>query len=322
VHIPDGFINLGTSAAAGVISATTVGVSLKKASAEHERIIPMAGLSAAFIFALQMLNFPVGAGVSGHLLGGALAAVLVGPWVGTLVLSVVLIVQSLLMADGGLSALGLNILNMGIVAVWVGWLLFRGLTKALPKTTGWAIVSSMVAAFVSVVAASIAFTIEYAIGGQGGASLSTVFTGMVGVHALIGIGEAIITGVVVGAVLAVRPDLVAGIAGVELAPTRTAPSARAVWAFVVGGLVVALALVFFVAPLADPDPDGLNFVAIDTGFDHTEQPSAIDTPLAGYGVAGIEDERVGTITAGVIGTVVVFAIGLGVVALVRRRRTA
>ena len=216
MHIPDGFIDAPTSAAAGAVAAGGLTVCLRR-SAEvlEEKQAPMAGLVAAFIFAVQMLNFPVAAGTSGHLLGGALAAVLVGPWAGALCVSVVLLVQGLLFADGGLSALGLNIVNMALVTAWGGYAIFLLLRRFLPATKTSVTVSAGVAAGISVVLASLAFVVEYAFGGNGGAPVGTVFAAMVGVHTLIGIGEGIITALTVGVVLGVRPDLVYGAADLQ-----------------------------------------------------------------------------------------------------------
>jgi cobalt/nickel transport system permease protein len=216
VHIPDGFINAPTSLAAGVAAAGGVGVSLRRAAETlQERQAPLAGLVAAYIFAVQMLNFPVAAGTSGHLLGGALAAVLVGPWAGSLCVAVVLLVQALLFADGGLSALGLNVVNMALVTAWGGYAIFLLLRRALTATRTSVTVSAGVAAGISVVLSSVAFVIEYAIGGTGGAPVGTVLAAMVGVHTLIGIGEGIITALTVGVVLGVRPDLVHGAADLQ-----------------------------------------------------------------------------------------------------------
>jgi cobalt/nickel transport system permease protein len=216
VHIPDGFINAPTSLAAGAAAAGGVGVSLRRAARTlQDRQAPLAGLVAAYIFAVQMLNFPVAAGTSGHLLGGLLAAVLVGPWAGALCVAVVLIVQALLFADGGLIALGLNVVNMALVTAWGGYAVFLLLRRALPATKASVTAAAGVAAGVSVVLASLAFVVEYAIGGSGGAPVGTVFGAMVGVHTLIGIGEGIITALTVAAVLAVRPDLVYGAADVR-----------------------------------------------------------------------------------------------------------
>jgi cobalamin biosynthesis protein CbiM len=210
VHIPDGFINAGVSAAAGGVAVAGVGYSLKKAKETlEEKAAPMAGLVAAFIFAVQMLNFPVAAGTSGHLLGGALAAILVGPWAGAICVAVVLMVQALF-ADGGLTALGLNIVNMSLITAFAGYAVFMFLRRALPKTRGGVVAASGIAAMISVVLASLGFTLEYALGGTGTASVGTVAAAMVGVHFLIGIGEGFITAVTVGVVLNVRPDLVYG----------------------------------------------------------------------------------------------------------------
>ena len=216
MHIPDGFINGGTSAAAGVVAVAGLSVCVSKAAKTmDDKQVPMAGLSSAFIFAVQMLNFPVAAGTSGHLLGGALAAVLVGPWAGALCVAVVLLVQGLLFADGGLSALGLNIINMALVTAWGGYAVFLLLRRAMPAIKTSVTVSAGIAAGISVVLASLAFVVEYAVGGAGGASVGTVFAAMVGVHTLIGIGEGIITALTVGVVLGVRPDLVYGAADLQ-----------------------------------------------------------------------------------------------------------
>ena len=213
MHIPDGFINAGTSLAAGGVAAGGLGVAVKKASAYlDDKQVPLAGLVAAFVFAVQMLNFPVAAGTSGHLLGGVLAAVLVGPWAGTICVTVVLLVQALF-ADGGLTALGLNIVNMALVTSLGGYALFTGLRRMLPATRGSIVVASGVAAGTSVVASALAFTLEYALGGNGSASATTVGAAMISVHSLIGIGEGVITAATVGAVLNVRPELVYGALG-------------------------------------------------------------------------------------------------------------
>src|SRR4029079_7358546 len=137
MHVPDGFLDAPTSIATGVVAAAGVAIALRGARRElDDRTAPMAGLVATFVFAGQMLNFPVGAGTSGHLIGGALAAVLVGPWTAVLCLTVVLLVQALFMADGGITALGTNITLMGLVGVGVGWLVFAGVRAVLPKRLG------------------------------------------------------------------------------------------------------------------------------------------------------------------------------------------
>jgi cobalt/nickel transport system permease protein len=211
MHIPDGFIDLPTSATVGALAAAGIALSLSGARKSlDEKSAPLAGLTATFIFAVQMLNFPVAAGTSGHLLGGALAAVLVGPYAATLALSVVLLMQAFLFADGGLSALGLNIFNMSLLGVWVGYGTFLLCRKVLKKTKASVVLAAAFAAFLSVPAAAIGFVIQYAIGGNATYSVTTVLAGMVSTHILIGIGEAVITGMAISAVLASRPDLVYG----------------------------------------------------------------------------------------------------------------
>jgi cobalt/nickel transport system permease protein len=220
VHVPDGFLAPATSAATAAVAAAGAAVALRGARRElDERTAPMAGLTAAFVFAVQMLNFPVAAGTSGHLLGGALAAILVGPYTGALCVSVVLLVQALAFADGGLSALGINIILMAFVTVIVAWAVFTALTRVLPRSKGSVVASSFVAALLSVPAAAMGFVALYAVGGVTDVPLGEVAAAMVGVHVLIGIGEALITAATVGSVLAVRPDLVYGARGLLPSPT-------------------------------------------------------------------------------------------------------
>jgi cobalt/nickel transport system permease protein len=222
MHIPDGFIDGTTSAGAAVVAAGGLGASVRRAGEVlDERRVPLAGLVAAFVFAVQMLNFPVASGTSGHLLGGALAAILVGPAVGAVCVSVVLAVQALLFADGGLSALGLNVINMALVTAFGGYAVFVLARRLLPRAPSSVAVASGVAAAISVLLSALAFTVEYALGGTGTASVTTVAGAMMGVHALIGIGEGVITGLVVGAVLSTRPDLVWGARELAFAPTPT-----------------------------------------------------------------------------------------------------
>ena len=214
MHIPDGFIDIPTSAAFAALAAVGVGASLKGAARSlDEKTAPLAGLTATFIFAVQMINFPVAAGTSGHLFGGVLAAVLVGPYVATLALTVVLLMQALLFADGGLTAAGLNIFNLSLVGVWVGYGVFLLVKKALPKNKSSISTAAAVAAFISVPAAVLGFVLQYAIGANSTFSVAAVLTGMMSAHIVIGAGEALITALSVTAVLASRPDLVYGYRG-------------------------------------------------------------------------------------------------------------
>ncbi|MER6343457.1 energy-coupling factor ABC transporter permease [Streptomyces sp. NPDC001595] len=336
MHVPDGFINAPTSVATGVVAAAAVAVSLRGARRElDERTAPLAGLVAAFVFAVQMLNFPVAAGTSGHLLGGALAAILVGPYTGVLCISVVLLMQGILFADGGLTALGVNITDMAVVTVIVAYAVFRGLVKVLPRTRRSVTAASFVASLLSVPAAALAFTFLYWIGGTTDVSIGKVATAMVGVHVLIGIGEAAITALTVGAVIAVRPDLVYGardlrrplklrIGGelVDAPAPEVAVAARAshrkLW---LGGLAASLVLAGFVSFYASADPDGLEKVAADQGIDKKAEDHAnADSPLADYGVKDVDNARLSGGLAGVIGVGLTVVAGTGVFWAVRRRR--
>jgi cobalt/nickel transport system permease protein len=212
VHIPDGFINAGVSAVAGVGAAGGFAYSVRQVRRYMtERLVPLAALVAAFVFAAQMVNFPVLPGMSGHLIGGVLAAVLVGPSAAFLVVSIVLIVQAFLFADGGLSALGLNIINLAGVAAVGGYFIYLTIVRITRKSHRAVAISAGVAAFLSVPLAALAFAVEFAIGGTASSvSLSSVLWAMLTTHALIGIGEGIITFFVVLAVVEARPDLVYG----------------------------------------------------------------------------------------------------------------
>jgi cobalt/nickel transport system permease protein len=218
MHIPDGFIDGPTSAAAGVVAAGGLAVAARRCRDQlGERQVPLAAVTAAFVFAGQMLNFPVASGTSGHLLGGVLAAVLVGPWAGAVSISVVLVVQALLFADGGLSALGLNVVNMALVGCVGGYVVFRAVRAVLPGSRWGVDAAAGVAAFVSVPLAAAAFVVQYAVGGAAALDLGDVLAAMVGTHLLIGVGEGLITATAVGAVLAARPDLVHGALGTPAA---------------------------------------------------------------------------------------------------------
>jgi cobalt/nickel transport system permease protein len=218
MHVPDGFLDAPTSIGTAVVATVGVAAALRGARRDlDDRTTPIAGLVAVFIFAGQMINFPVGAGTSGHLLGGTLAAVLAGPWLATLALTVVLMIQAFLFADGGITALGSNILLMGLVGVWVGWFVFRGALALLPRRVASVPIASAIGAYVSVVAAAAAFVGLFAIGGQAPVPLGSVLAAMLSWHAVIGIGEALITSLVVGSVVATRADLVAGARGLRAA---------------------------------------------------------------------------------------------------------
>ncbi|MCR2811561.1 energy-coupling factor ABC transporter permease [Microbacterium sp. zg.Y1084] len=227
MHVPDGFLDIPTSVATGAVAVAAVAIALPRARKEavDDRKAPMVGIVATLIFAVQMINFPVGAGTSGHLMGGALAAVLVGPATGVLCLTVVLIVQAFLFADGGLTALGTNITLIGVVTVVVGWWVFRGVVVLAPRRT-WAVpFGASLGAFISVPVAAGVFAALFTIGGTVAVPAGTVFAAMVGWHAVIGVGEAVITALVVSAVVATRPDLVYGMRFVRVPAARASEGA-------------------------------------------------------------------------------------------------
>jgi cobalt/nickel transport system permease protein len=216
MHMSDGLLNAPTSILFLVVAVLGVSIALMKAKVDlDDRTAPMAGLVAAFVFATQMLNFPVLPGVSGHLLGGALAAILVGPWVGALCVTIVLVLQALLFADGGVTALGANITNMALIGTAVGFAVAVALRPLTKRGKAGIAAVALISAFVNTVVASSGFVLEYAIGGQGAVSLGTVATAIIGVHCLIGLGEGIITALTVTAVAAVRPDLVHLLRGIK-----------------------------------------------------------------------------------------------------------
>lgn len=209
MHMSDGLINAPTSLLFGGVAV--IGVAIAAAGARRDlddRTAPMAGLVAAFVFATQMLNFPVLPGVSGHLLGGALAAILVGPWAGALCITIVLVLQSLVFADGGLTALGANITNMALIGTAAGFLIAVALRPLVTRGRIGLVAVAFVAAFANTVIASLGFVLEFALGGDAAFSLAGVAGTVVGVHCLIGVGEGVITALTVGAVASVRPDLV------------------------------------------------------------------------------------------------------------------
>lgn len=214
MHMSDGIVNAPTSVLFGVVAAAGLALCARRARRElDERTVPLAGLVAAFIFAVQMVNFPILPGVSGHLLGGALAAILVGPYTGALCIAIVLVVQSLLFADGGVSALGANITNIALISVAAGYATAIALAVALRRsgsrmTTRTLGIVGFVAALVGTVCAAMGFVAEYAIGGALQSSLGSVAAYMFGTHVLIGIGEGVITALTVMAVARTRPDLV------------------------------------------------------------------------------------------------------------------
>lgn len=322
MHAPDGFLNAGTAVATGALSTGTIGAALRHGRRTlGDRQIPLAGIAAAFIFAAQMVNFPVAAGTTGHLLGGALAAVLLGPHLGAVVVTIVVVVQALVFADGGLTALGYNTLNMAIVPAYGGYAAFRLFGRLLPRTGGGVVAATGLAGLTSVVLSAMAFSIEWLFGATAPVSFAEVFGAMVGIHLLIGVGEGVISGLAVGAVIAARPDLVHGAAGLdraELTQDRRVPLRT----FVAAGVLTALFIGAIVSQFAVDDPDGLERVAAETGFATSAEDHVLgDSVFADYATEGLDNEALSLAVAGIAGTLIVLAVGSGLVFAVRDRRT-
>jgi cobalt/nickel transport system permease protein len=320
MHAPDGFLSVGVAVVTGIISVVVIGFSLRQSREQlKDKAIPLAGITAAFIFAAQMFNFPVAAGTTGHLLGGALAAILLGPSVGAIVVTIVVVVQALVFADGGITALGYNVLNMAIIPAYGGYAVFRNFRRWLPQSSGGVIGSTGIAAWASVVMASIAFSIEWLFGATAPVSFDDVFAAMVGVHALIGVGEGVISALAVGAVLASRPDLVYGATDLERA--QLAESKVGMRTFVGAGVLVALVFAAVVSQFAADDPDGLERVAEDAGFiDSGQDHSLADFVFADYATAGIDNETLSLAIAGIVGTIVSLLVAYGLFIGLRESR--
>ena len=312
LHIPDGFLSPGVYIICWAIAVIAVGLALQRTGKElGERQIPLMGVMAAFIFAAQMLNFPVAGGTSGHLIGGALAAILLGPWAAILVMTSVVGLQALLFQDGGLLVLGANILNMGVISSIVGYATFTAVRRVVSDERLGTLVGGFAGAWLSVVLSAAATALQLAFSGT--SAFDVAMPAMVGVHVLIGIGEGLITAGALAFILTTRRDL--------LMATATGTSIGRTWW--IAGLVIALALTLL-SPLASSSPDGLERVAEDKGFiDAAEDPPF--QIVADYLFPGIENEATATILAGIVGTVLVCGIGYAVAYLIaswRRSRRA
>ena len=291
LHIPDGFLNLVVSLICWAITAITLSVAISRTNKSlGEKQVPLMGIMAAFIFAAQMINFPVAGGTSGHLLGGALAAIVLGPWAGMLVMTAVIAVQALLLQDGGLLVMGANILNMGLLTAAIGYGLYR---SVLWRSRGTKLVVAGVAAWLSVMAGALATALQLWLSGT--SNLQTVVIAMLGVHTLIGIGEALITVAALAFILRTRPDLLG----------EQSVSAQGGRGWVFAGIVISM-IVVLLSPLASTNPDGLTRVAQDLGFIDSAQSRS--GPLAGYSVPFFADASASKIAAGIIGALVVLTL--------------
>lgn len=292
MHIPDGFVDVKTALGAGVLAVAGLGLAMRQVQRElPPRKMPLLGVASAFIFAAQMLNFPVAGGTSGHLIGAVLAAVLLGPAAAVVAMTAVLVVQTFLFQDGGVSALGANVFNMGVLAPVMGYGVYRLVRPAIGT-----LAAAAFAGWCSTVAAAASCAGQLALSGT--VAWGVVLPAMVGIHMLIGIGEAVITALVLVSVMKARPELLSG-------------ADTPVGAVMPVGLVVALGLALFVAPFASPLPDGLEKVAEHLGFAaRAAETPLLPAPIPDYEVPGIGSPAVATALAGLVGTVVVFGLCL------------
>ena len=294
MHVPDGFMNVTMSAATGVISFGTLWAYIRSAKdLIADKFIALTGMMSALIFVLQMINFPIAAGTSGHLLGGALAVIVLGPRLGLICLSVVVIIQSLLFADGGLSALGVNVLNMAIVTSATSWFIVKYWIKFIGKNKTSIVSVSVLAGILSVVFSSIAFTIQYAIGGTISIPVGTVLLAMVTTHFIIGLGEGIITALIITLLIRVRPDLI-------YAYERSDENTTKVSFY--GLFIILILLLSLITPFASSSPDGLESVAEEFGFTQTD---GIVLLLDDYGISAVNNDFVSTVLSALLGVTVV-----------------
>lgn len=307
LHIPDGFLSLLVSILSWLVAITFLGIAVRRTQTTlKERQVPLMGIMAAFIFAAQMINFPVAGGTSGHLLGGALAAITLGPWAGMLVMTSVIGVQALLFQDGGLLALGANILNMGIITTLIGYGLYRIVVN---RQLAARVTISGLAAWLSVMGAALLTSTQLWLSATSPAAV--VFPAMLGVHALIGVGEALITAAAIAFVTQVRPDLIAS----QALEAHRGP------AWVLVGVTISLAVVLL-SPFASANPDGLERMAENLGFLTLGQQSPYQI-IPDYTFPALGESGLSTILAGLVGLFIVsiaaYLIGRG---LRRPRRQA
>ena len=312
MHIPDGFLDAKTVLATTGLSAVGVAYALRRVRVElPPRRVPLLGLSAAFLFAAQMVNFPVAGGTSGHLVGAALVAALLGPSAAVVVLATVLIVQCFLFADGGILSLGANVFNMGLVATLSGFAVYRTGQRLVPGIRG-RVAAMAFAGWCSAVLASISCAGQLAWSGT--VAWSVALPAMAGVHMLIGVGEGLISALVLLAVCRTRPDL--------LGPVPEMQAAGRARSFVVLGLLASLGVALFVAPFACSWPDGLEAVAGKLGFGTRALAPTANAPLQNYRIPGLSSVGFATAAAGAIGTLVAFCLAVALSRIVVRENNS
>lgn len=306
LHIPDGFLSIVTSIVFWILTLIFVGIAVNRSKESlKDRQIPLMGVMAAFIFAAQMINFPVAGGTSGHLLGGALAAVILGPWSAILVMTSVVALQGLLFQDGGLLVMGANIFNMGILTAMIGYGLYAAVAKGQRKGVQSGVIGA--AAWISVIAAALVTSIQVWISGTSPARV--VFPAMLSVHALIGVGEALITVAAYSFIRQVRPDIIDSKAAARGSNTG----------WIVAGGFISLAVVL-ISPFASADPDGLERVAEDIGFLNLAQDSPYNI-FADYVIPAFGEGGFSTIAAGVVGILAVGGIAFLIGRIIQKSKT-
>ena len=299
MHIPDGFLSVMVSIVFWIISVIEIGIALRQTSQTlGERQVPLMGVLAAAIFAGQMLNFSVTGGTSGHLLGAAIAVIILGPWPAVLVMTSVVSVQALLFQDGGILALGANIFNMAIIGPFVAYAVYTLLMNLFKKQTWGLFVAGFVAAWSSIFIASLSCALQLALSGTSPANISVPAMGAI--HALIGIGEGLITTGALAFLFATRKDLL------KLGESKPASNKG----IVIGGSLIALVLAVL-SPLASSHPDGLEWVAEEHGFIETAK-AALYNIIPDYSMPGFSDPAIATIAAGILGIVIVFGVAFGI----------
>lgn len=300
LHIPDGFLSPTISLVCWLLTAVVLFFAVRHAQALFDdRLVPLAGVMAAFIFAAQMINFPVAGGTSGHMVGATLAVIVLGPWLGILAMTAVIALQAILFQDGGLVVMGANILVMGIVPGLVGYGLYRAVAR---RSRTVKLVTTAIAAWLSVMAA--AFITALLLGLSGASPFAVVIPAMLGIHALIGLGEALITVAALSFILQTRPQLL--VAGADTGGRG----------WVVAGITVAL-LVVLLSPLASAFPDGLEWVAGQQNFLQAAQDAPYQF-LPDYTIPWLGETALSTILAGIIGVLIVAVLTVGVARALRR----
>ena len=302
LHIPDGFLSVGVSLIFWALTIIFVGLAIRNTRGElGERQIPLMGVMAAFIFAAQMINFPVAGGTSGHLLGGALAAIVLGPWAGILVMTTVVAVQGLVFQDGGLLVMGANIFNMGILTALIGYGLYRA---SVGRSRGVQLAIVGAASWLSVVAGALLVAFQLWLSGT--SALRIVFPAMLGVHMLIGLGEALITVAALAFIFRTRPDLLS-----------TNAQKRSGLGWILVGALIALAVII-ISPFASANPDGLERVAIDMGFIQAGQAAPYEI-IPDYTIPLLGESGFSTILAGLIGALIVGGLIYAISRFLRRK---